>query len=113
MGKFCSNCGKEDTGNSNFCQFCGNQLVEETVATQDAPVAERNGMATAGFVLSFFVSVLGLIFSIIGLVRSRRMNGNGRGLAIAGIIISAIHLGLSLLVYFGYFVDLINTVSYY
>lgn len=49
-----------------------------------------NGMAIAGFVCSFFIPLLGLIFSIIGLNRSKNMYGKGRGLAIAGIVISVV-----------------------
>lgn len=48
---------------------------------------KSNGMATAGFVLSFFVPLLGIIFSVIGLSKSKDA-GKGKGLAIAGIIIS-------------------------
>ena len=49
-----------------------------------------SGMAIAGFVLSFFCGLLGLIFSIIGYNECRSSNGmkTGEGLALAGIIIS-------------------------
>jgi uncharacterized membrane protein len=55
-----------------------------------------SGMAIAGFVLSFFCSVLGLIFSIMGRKEVARSNGTvgGGGLALAGIIISIISLVL-------------------
>lgn len=49
-----------------------------------------NGMAIAGFVCSFFVPILGLIFSIIGLNRSKNMFGKGKGLAVAGIVVSVV-----------------------
>jgi len=48
---------------------------------------KSNGSATAGFVLSFFIPLLGIIFSIIGLTKAKD-SGKGKGLAIAGIIIS-------------------------
>jgi hypothetical protein len=51
-----------------------------------------NGLAIAGFVLAFFCSILGLIFSIIGLNQAKQRNQGGQGLAIAGIIISAISI---------------------
>lgn len=57
------------------------------------PVVPRtSGMAIAGFVLSFFCSLLGLIFSIMGLneVKNSRGAVTGGGLATAGIIISII-----------------------
>jgi hypothetical protein len=49
-----------------------------------------SGMAIAGFVLSFFCGVLGLIFSIVGHNECKAGQGNveGGGLALAGIIIS-------------------------
>ncbi len=48
-----------------------------------------NGLAIAGFICSFFVSLLGLILSIVGLNQIKKQGGKGKGLAIAGIIISA------------------------
>ncbi len=64
-----------------------------------APLPTRtSGMAIAGFVLSFFCSVLGIIFSCIGYSECKKSNGQvtGEGLAIAGIIISIIGLLLSI-----------------
>jgi hypothetical protein len=58
-------------------------------------------MAVAGFVLSFFVGVLGLIFSIIGLRHSSDPGRGGRGLAIAGIVISALNMAFWALVLLG------------
>lgn len=51
-----------------------------------------NTLALVGFILSFFISVVGLILSIIGLIQINGANGmqKGKGLAIAGIIIGAI-----------------------
>lgn len=65
--------------------------------------SRTNGLALWGFILSlmawticccFPLSLLGLIFSILGLVQVNASNGTqeGRGLAIAGICISAAHL---------------------
>ncbi|HPK27209.1 MAG TPA: DUF4190 domain-containing protein [Anaerolineaceae bacterium] len=48
-------------------------------------------MAVAGFVCSLFIGIVGLILSIIALNQINNSNGelSGRGLAIAGIWISA------------------------
>lgn len=61
------------------------------------PQKESNVFAIVGFALSLLsilccggLSTFGLIFSIIGLVESKKKNGEGKGLSIAGIIISAI-----------------------
>lgn len=56
------------------------------------PPRRGNGMAVAGFVLSFFGGLLGLIFSIIGLRRSSEPGRGGKGLAIAGIVISLVSM---------------------
>ncbi len=54
--------------------------------------AKTNGLAIAGFVLSFFISLVGLVLSIIALNQINKSNGmqKGKGLAIAGIIIGAL-----------------------
>jgi hypothetical protein len=65
------------------------------------PPRRGNGMAIAGFVLSFFVGLLGLIFSSIGLRRSREPGRSGRGLAIAGLVISAVNIVVSILIAVG------------
>lgn len=54
--------------------------------------SKTNGFAVAGFVLAFLIPLLGLIFSIIGLTKAKDYKGNGKGLSIAGIIISSILL---------------------
>lgn len=54
---------------------------------------KRTGSTTAWllpvFICSFLVSLLGLILSIVGLDQIKKQGGKGKGLAIAGIIISA------------------------
>jgi hypothetical protein len=70
-----------------------------------------NGMATAGFILAlitlFFgwipllgwlLWLLGLIFSAIGLGNAGKAGGTGKGLAIAGLVISLIGIVLKILV---------------
>lgn len=111
MTKFCSKCGTEVQESSKFCTNCGNDLSaiaqasEVKVATESKP-SNTNGLAIAGFVISLVsllccggTSWLGLIFSIIGLVESKKKNGSGKGLAIAGIIISVILLFLLIALY--------------
>lgn len=64
-----------------------------TVASAAAPGDEgtndkMNGMAIAGFVSSFFIPLLGIIFSAIALGQIKRRGGRGHGLAVAGLVIS-------------------------
>ena len=49
-----------------------------------------NGFAVASFVLSFCGGLLSLIFGLIALRQIKRNGGRGRGLAIAGIVISCL-----------------------
>lgn len=52
------------------------------------PVNRRNGFAVAGIVLAILIWPLGLIFSILGLVKSKARAGAGRVLSIIGIIVA-------------------------
>lgn len=64
----------------------GKTVVVSTPVSAPEPA---NGMAIAGFVCSFFFQVLGIIFSAIGLNRANKSaTRKGRGLAIAGLVIS-------------------------
>ena len=77
------------------------------------PVQVKNTIATVGFVLSLvgllygITSLPGLICSIVGLSKSQKTPGNpGRGLAIAGVIISAIFM----LMYFFVFIAILASL---
>lgn len=65
------------------------------------PQQGSNGMAIAGFVLAFFCTPLGLIFSILGLRNAKNAGGKGRGLALAGIVISiaAMIIGVAVVIF--------------
>ena len=58
-------------------------------APTEAPKT-TNGLSIAGFILAFLAPLIGLILSIFGLVQAKKRNQKGRGLAIAGIVISII-----------------------
>ena len=86
--------------------------MHATVVTQ-TPAPKTNGFAVAGFVLGIcsilfgwlccfnITSVLGLVFSIIGLCQIGGKKGSGKGLAVAGLVLSI--LSILLLVGFGLF----------
>lgn len=59
---------------------------------QYQPSAKTNGMAIAGFVLSFFCGILGLIFSAVALSQISKTGQGGKGLAIAGLVISIVSM---------------------
>ena len=98
----CSACGAVNQPNAAFCSQCAtNLMVPPGMAPMGAmnymppPMQTRtSGMAIAGFVLSFFCGLLGLIFSCIGLSEVKKSGGavTGGGLAIAGIVISIISM---------------------
>ena len=77
--------------------------------TEMSPTPKKtNGMAITGFVLSFFCGILGIVFSAIGLSQTgKNPNQGGRGLAIAGLIISIVSLVISF-VWWGSFADAMN-----
>lgn len=61
----------------------------------------ENGMAIAGLVLAFFFPLVGLILSCLGLKQSKTMDDEGKGISIAGIVISSLGLVvyLALIIY--------------
>ncbi len=65
-----------------------------------------NGMAVAGFVCSFVMPLVGLILSLVSLNQIKTNHEGGKGLAIAGVVISSIFLVLGLL-YFLFFIVLL------
>jgi hypothetical protein len=54
------------------------------------PVKQGNGFAVAGLILAILAPILGLIFSIIGLVKSGARGGAGKAMSIVGIVLSVI-----------------------
>lgn len=117
---FCPNCGfKIEDGNDQFCMNCGYNLVNNNqnynmnnnnmgngqfqgYATPSNNYS--NGCGIAGFVCSL-VSLLccglvvfaGLPLSIVGLVNANKHNGVGKGLSIAGIVISGVAIFIMIL----------------
>ena len=57
-----------------------------------------NVIAIVGFILSFFFSLIGLICSIIGLVKSKELH-DGKAFSIAGIIISSLKLIFAIIIF--------------
>lgn len=118
--KVCPKCGKPVELDQRFCDACGYSFdaaqapaqpaqpvqpaqpayTQPPVYIQPAPQPQpaksgSNGLALAGFILAFFgVQPIALILSIVGLVKSKEYGGNGKGLAIAGIILGALSIGL-------------------
>ena len=106
MARFCSNCGKPVNDDIKFCPDCGNELDRPVSDFHKEPSTSQtntqtNGYAIVGFILAFAFALLGLIFSIIALNKAEERNGAGRGLAIAGIVISILNMIWGAMLYSG------------
>lgn len=108
----CKNCGANidaSKGLPKFCPDCGAQIVKNSDGTVSAVDRQRpiivnnvsevkagtNGYAIVGLIMAITVSLslLGLIFGIIGLYNSKKIN-SGRGTSIAAITISSVWIVL-------------------
>ncbi len=89
---FCTNCGKELNDEAVICIDCG--VPTDNFKQEEIP--QKNGMAIAGFVCSFFVPVLGWVFGGIGLSRADKRGGKGKGFSIAAIAIASAGFVISL-----------------
>ena len=111
--KYCTHCGAELFDEAVMCPKCLSAVGENKIET--APHEKWSGLAIAGFIVSFFNGIAGLIMSIIGLKRVRSEGVNGKKLALAGIVISAIRLAfitVDLICWIIYYVMTDNTVVY-
>ena len=122
MSKFCIKCGNQLNDNDTICNNCGTEIIQnkENIQVNQTIINSKpktNGLAIAGFVTSLVnlllccgsISIISLILSIVGLVQVNKNNEGGKGLAIAGIIISAImlvaYIALMALGFFAGFVE--------
>ena len=94
---FCKNCGQELNEQAVICPHCG--VATDNYAKTTAVPEQKNTLALVGFILSFFVSLAGLIVSIIAYKNAKKpeFNGDGKSFALAGIIISAVSMGIGLI----------------
>ncbi len=107
---FCKKCGAYMNDNQRYCSQCGAVIIGEegnvsSVSSYVGPMGSTTptlvfGILGLSFSCSFCLSILGIIFSIIGLCKANRAvdiiantsrNVNiGRRLAIAGLIVGII-----------------------
>lgn len=97
MAKFCTNCGAELTDEQDICVKCGKMVKKSNNSSNE----NKNTMAITGFVIAIvslilnFGGLVGLaatIVSGIGLSKAKNFDGNGKGLAIAGLIIGIVSI---------------------
>lgn len=107
---FCGNCGaalvSNDNNNSayaasdmnnqynpnvqNVNTYCNPQQNGYYNQAQNNSYSKMNSMALAGFIVSFFFGLVGLILSLIGFHQTRVRGERGKGFAIAGIVIGCL-----------------------
>ena len=93
MSKFCPNCGSEVGETFNACPNCGTNLGGAMVTNQMQTPTKTNAAAIIGLVFSIIgIGIIGLIVSIVGISQIKKTNEGGKGLAIAGIIISILKI---------------------
>lgn len=95
-----------------YCRYCGSQLADEAVICVNCgrmineppappPVQQRssiNIICLLGFIFSFIGTVVGLILSIIGYNQVKNTPDEAsKNFAKAGIIISSVMIGLSVI----------------
>lgn len=105
---YCKNCGKEIEDTIKYCPYCGSSVNE--VSVEEINYIEKkdnfkrsdasyNSFAIAGFILALFgFNLLAFIFSLIGLSQINSNNEQGKGFAIAGLIISCIYVIAAILI---------------
>lgn len=95
---YCSHCGQELNDRAVVCTKCGCLVDGRQAVPQSKPSTDI--MCIVGFVLSFFVTIAGLIVSILAYKRVKgTADRTGEMLAKAGIIISAVTIGLSVVAF--------------
>jgi hypothetical protein len=122
---FCAKCGAQVDEGSSFCQKCGTAVDQPAVAqpaaaqpqavasppmpVQAASAEKTSGMAITSLVLGiisliinpvFILSILAIIFGIVGIGQINKSGGTikGKGFAVAGIIIGGLAVILMIIV---------------
>jgi len=113
MNNFCIHCGNKIENNEKYCGKCGKKPNCNNSEN-------KNIFAIIGFILTIISSILlivsvytsvilpwifaflfssaGLVFSIIGFLKSKKSNTYHKALAITGIIINTLLISISLLI---------------
>ncbi len=90
------------------------QSVQQVQPSQQVVIVQQTqpemcGFCIAGFITSFFVSITSIILSLVGIRKCKTEGLRGKGLAIAGIVISSIRIAI-VVIYLTLF--LIASMSY-
>ena len=92
--KYCVHCGEQIADESVFCVHCG-RMVSSAPLNGKPAKKSLNIICLLGFIFTFISTTIGLILSIIGFCQTKNTDDKtGRSLALAGIIISSVAIGL-------------------
>lgn len=115
---FCSKCGKEISDKDKYCPYCGCEISQNEKSGNESsdlqqkeaiqtPVQEKRVDKTIGvlsLVFAFIFPLVGLIISIIGLVKYK--DKENKSLCTVGLIIS----GIDIILYFGFSIFLMMRI---
>jgi peptidyl-prolyl cis-trans isomerase B (cyclophilin B) len=68
-------------------------------AYQQPQPAGYNTMSIVAFILAFFVSIVGIILGFVALSQIKRTGEQGRGLALAAVIIGFVEVAIGILIF--------------
>ena len=125
----CSNCGAALSADTSFCAACGTPVAPAAPAapaapvnptvynnapyTNSAPAASTNGLAIASLVTSILCCVpVGQILGHVALSQINKTGQQGRGMAIAGVVIGWVFTA-GLIIWAIGWAAAIGTSSYY
>lgn len=61
---FCPKCGREISDDADYCAYCGNEIRQNLNNNANNAPKEGQSKAVQGFLLAFFLGVIGLIIGI-------------------------------------------------
>ena len=113
---YCKNCGNQIDDNAVVCPHCGigtgNNNAVYAQPQQAQQHKSQNTLAVVGFILSFFFALIGLIISCVALSKAKKeYNGDGKGFAIAGIVIGALETVIYIIVIAAFYGTLFANLS--
>ena len=115
----CPKCNCDTLSENLYCYNCNTKFVSSYSTplstprqTYTQPAPKTNGMAIAGFILSFFFPLLGLIFGCIGNSRAKQC-GSGTGLSVAAILISIVSIIINILLVAVFYGVIMDYYTYY
>ena len=127
--KYCIHCGKQVLDDAIICPGCGcsvqygNNGNTNNGGAQNANNAQQqqsvppyadtfSGLSIGGLILAFFQPLIGLILSIIAHNEAKRIGSQkSQSMSKAGIIISAVILGIIALIFVLYFILIIAAIA--